>query len=146
MFLPVYSGLKTTFSMQESLLYDVASRHTLRSFQIAPHLGKRCLNSWDVIIYGWVWLYHWIISHWPLFLVGLVHGQSLMSGGVKGMTATPSGTSGKEPACQCRRGKRLEFNPWVGKMPWRRKTATHSSIPSCRNPWTGEPGGLQSIG
>ena len=24
------------------------------------------------------------------------------------------------PACQCRRPKRRRFNPWVGKMPWRR--------------------------
>ena len=30
-------------------------------------------------------------------------------------------TSGKEPACQCRKRKRKGFNPWVGKMPWRRK-------------------------
>ena len=29
-------------------------------------------------------------------------------------------TSGKEPSCQCRRHKRCGFNPWVGKMPWRR--------------------------
>ena len=28
---------------------------------------------------------------------------------------------GKESACQCRRCKRCEFNPWVGKIPWRRK-------------------------
>ena len=28
--------------------------------------------------------------------------------------------SGKEPTCQCRRRKRRGFNPWVGKMPWRR--------------------------
>ena len=27
--------------------------------------------------------------------------------------------SGKEPACQSR-CKRLGFDPWVGKMPWRR--------------------------
>ena len=33
----------------------------------------------------------------------------------------PGGSSGKESACQCRRGKRLEFHPWVGKIPWRRK-------------------------
>ena len=33
----------------------------------------------------------------------------------------PGGTSGKEPACQWRRQKRLGFYPWVGKMPWRRK-------------------------
>ena len=31
------------------------------------------------------------------------------------------GASGKEPACQCRRLRRPRFNPWVGKMPWRRK-------------------------
>ena len=32
----------------------------------------------------------------------------------------PDGTSGKEPTCQCRRGKRHGFNPWVGKIPWRK--------------------------
>ena len=32
----------------------------------------------------------------------------------------PGGASGKEPACQCRRCKRGEFNPWVGKIPCRR--------------------------
>ena len=32
----------------------------------------------------------------------------------------PDGTSSKEPACQCRRHKRREFNPWMGKIPWRR--------------------------
>ena len=30
------------------------------------------------------------------------------------------GLSGKEPACQCRRYKRHEFSPWVGKILWRR--------------------------
>ena len=29
--------------------------------------------------------------------------------------------SGKESACQCRGCRRHEFNPWVGKIPWRRK-------------------------
>ena len=28
---------------------------------------------------------------------------------------------GKESACQCRKCKRHGFNPWVGKIPWRRK-------------------------
>ena len=31
------------------------------------------------------------------------------------------GTSGKEPACQCWRHKRRGFDPWVGKIPRRRK-------------------------
>ena len=30
------------------------------------------------------------------------------------------GASGKEPACQSRRPKRLGFDLWVGKIPWRR--------------------------
>ena len=30
-------------------------------------------------------------------------------------------TGGKESACQCRRCKRCSFNPWVRKIPWRRK-------------------------
>ena len=32
----------------------------------------------------------------------------------------PASTSGKEPACQCRKYKRHELDPWVGKIPWRR--------------------------
>ena len=32
----------------------------------------------------------------------------------------PGGTGGKENACQCRRHKRCGFDPWVGKIPWRR--------------------------
>ena len=32
----------------------------------------------------------------------------------------PGGTSGKEITCQCRRHKRLGFDPWVGKILWRR--------------------------
>ena len=30
------------------------------------------------------------------------------------------GTSGKGPACQCKRHKRCGFNPWIRKIPWRR--------------------------
>ena len=29
--------------------------------------------------------------------------------------------SGKEPTCQCMRYKRRKFNPWIRKIPWRRK-------------------------
>ena len=30
------------------------------------------------------------------------------------------GSSGEESPCQYRRFKRLEFDPWVGKIPWRK--------------------------
>ena len=34
--------------------------------------------------------------------------------------STLAGASGKELTCQCRRPKRRSFDPWVGKIPWRR--------------------------
>ena len=50
----------------------------------------------------------------------------------------------KEPACQCK-CKRCRFDPWVGKVPWRKDgTGPHSSILAWRMPWTEEHGGLQS--
>ena len=33
----------------------------------------------------------------------------------------PRWLSDKESACQCKRCRRCGFNPWVGKIPWRRK-------------------------
>ena len=33
----------------------------------------------------------------------------------------PKWLSNKESACQCRRCKRHRFDPWVGKIPWRKK-------------------------
>ena len=44
----------------------------------------------------------------------------------------PGGTSGKEPACKCKRRKRYWFDP--------------SSILTWKTSWTEKPGGLQSIG
>ena len=40
----------------------------------------------------------------------------------------PGGAFGKEPACQCRKLKRLGFNPWVEKIPWRK---AWQSTPVC---------------
>ena len=52
----------------------------------------------------------------PVFVCDLVNAGNLISGssffGFSG--------SGKEPACHCRRHKRCELDPWVGKIPWRR--------------------------
>ena len=56
------------------------------------------------------------------------------------------GASGKEPACQCKRCKRQGFDPWVGKIPWRRSWQPTPVFLPGESPWTEEPGGLQSIG
>ena len=58
----------------------------------------------------------------------------------------PGGTSGKEPACQCRRCKRYGFDPWMGKIPWRRAWQPTPVFLPGESPWTEEPGGLQSTG
>ena len=41
--------------------------------------------------------------------------------------------------------RRCRFDPWLGKIPQRRK-ATHSRILAWKIPWREEPGGLQPIG
>ena len=37
------------------------------------------------------------------------------------------GSGGKESACQCKRHRRVGFDPWVGKIPQEKGMATHSS-------------------
>ena len=52
----------------------------------------------------------------------------------------PGGTSGKEPACRYR-DKRCGFDPWVGKIPWRRVCQPTLVFLPGESPWTEEPGG-----
>ena len=55
------------------------------------------------------------------------------------------GLSGKEATRQCRRFKRLRFDPWVRKIPLRRKwQPTPVFLPGESH--REEPGGLQSMG
>ena len=54
----------------------------------------------------------------------------------------PAGSSGKEPACHCRRHRDMGLSwedPPGGGSPY-------CKIPAWRIPWTEEPGGLLSIG
>ena len=55
------------------------------------------------------------------------------------------GTSGKEPACQCRICDGSRFDPCVGKI-LEEGMATHFSILAWRIPWTEESGRLQATG
>ena len=58
-----------------------------------------------------------------------------------------SGSSGKAPACQCRRNRQETWVQFLGqKDPLEEEMATHSSIFAWEIPWTEEPGGLQSMG
>ena len=49
---------------------------------------------------------------------------------VVGDKQLPRQCSGKASICQCRRCKRCEFDPWMGKIPWRRAwQSTPVSLP-----------------
>ena len=54
----------------------------------------------------------------------------------------PHGSEGKRICPQCRRPR---FDPWVGKIPWRREWP-HPGILAWRIQWREEAGGLQSMG
>ena len=72
---------------------------------LAPNPSGGCLDfhpgfpevSWLYLQLGWV---YWVLAP---------------------MMGFPGDSSGKEAACQCRRHKRHRFDPWVGKIPWRRE-------------------------
>ena len=67
------------------------------------------------------------------------------------VSSFPGGASGKEPACHCRRHRRHGFSPWVGKIPWRKKSQpTPVFLPGESHGWRSlagySPGELQRLG
>jgi hypothetical protein len=50
--------------------------------------------------------------------------------------------SGKESSCKCRR---CGFDPWVMKIPLKKKMSTHPSILAWEIPWTEEPGAAKEL-
>ena len=56
-----------------------------------------------------------------IYITKFVFSANLALVGSTERLGFPGGTSGKEPTCQCRRHKRLRFNPYVRKIPWRRE-------------------------
>ena len=58
----------------------------------------------------------------------------------KGYHAFPGGAGGKGPASQGRKSKRHKFDPWVGKMPWRKAWQPTPVFLPRESPWTEEPG------
>ena len=72
-------------------------------------LGQHCNQS------ALFWLPPFLMPPWAL------KALSPSSHPVLDIALSAGGTSDKELTCQCRRHKRCEFNPWVGKIPWRRE-------------------------
>ena len=69
----------------------------------------------------------------------VVYLAPLLFPGAQNYLLSPGGTSGKEPACQCRR---RGFHPWVRKILWRKKWQPILVF----LPGTEEPGGYSPWG
>ena len=65
-----------------------------------------CIVRGDHLLYGFIAVFEWL------------HNYSVKKQGKMMKSSYVVWLSGKEFACQCRK---LGFNPWVGKIPWRRK-------------------------
>ena len=57
---------------------------------------------------------------WALFAFLYISAVCVVEISFKFLLLLPCWLSGKESACQCRRHRRRGFNPWVGKIPWRK--------------------------
>ena len=78
-------------------------------------------------------------AEWQDFHFSLKRTHSILRG-------FPGGASGKEPAQQCRRHKGHSFNPWVGKIPWRRAWQPIPVFMPGESLWTEQAGRLWSTG
>ena len=121
--------------------------------QFGPLWGQAHLlstiQSPETLLYYWDTgsFYGCLIFPWPAVSVLTNPGKSysplatlLLVLGFSG------GDRGKEPICQCRRHKRCGFDPWVGKIPWRRAWQPTPVFLSGESPRIEEPGELQSMG
>ena len=119
-----------------------------KSLMLGKIEGGRSRGRQGMKMVGW---YHWLDGHDFEQTPGVGDGQEGLaycgSWGCKESDTTeqlnwteqgmglPWWLSGKESACQCRRPR---FNPWVGKIPWRRER-----LPTLLF-WPGEFHGLSS--
>ena len=79
----------------------------------------------DIPIQPAIWNQCWYSNPWwPLWCPIALEVCHSESGHFSCMCACSGAfrwLGGKESTCQCRKHRRLRLDPWVGKMPWRRK-------------------------
>ena len=96
-------------------------------------------SFFNIYVYLCIWLC------WALFTA---HGIFNLCCGMQIFTCSmcfPSGTSGKEPACQCKRHE-MQVQSLGWEDPLGMGMTTHFSILAWRISWRGEPGRLQFLG
>ena len=114
-------GSKTTEQSNSCLLVHSLSPSqnlTAEFFQLTDsHSILWLLQLASVLLPATEFLCFWL----PFGCLGLIQPKNSEA-------CFPGGASGKEPICQCRRLTRHGFNPWVRKIPWKRKWKPTSVI------------------
>ena len=72
------------------------------TFQFSRCKTRKIFEGWLRIVFSW----YSHMKFWTLY---------------RQWWGFPGGSGGKKSSCQCRRCRRLGFDPWVGKILWRRK-------------------------
>ena len=85
----------------------------------------------------------------PVFLPGESHGPRSLAGSSQWGCKKLDMTEGLTRMAQIVKNPLAMRDTWVRSLGWddplEEVTATHSSVPAWRIPWTEEPGGLQSM-
>ena len=104
-------AVKTTSSWESSMNGSQISREA--AWCVCVVLDHKVGSSVCVGVGVWYW-----ITVWETALPRTEFSYKLRR--CRARMGFPGGASGKEPACQCKGWKRCGFDPWIGKIPWRR--------------------------
>ena len=117
-------------------------RHTRWVLFHLPHLSKWCHTVTQikkVIKHSWLSC----LSLWMVVIPPILPHNWLFNLFSVPSWASPIAHGVKNPPTKQETQETRGFDPWLEKIPWRRKMAPHSSILAWRIPWTEEPGGLK---
>ena len=114
------------------------------------------MDTWVLSAFWWLWtmllwkyVYIYIYLWDPAFSStgsGTQNGRELLDHMVILNHMGFLGGSVVKNASQCRSYRRGRFDPWGGKIPWKRKWHLTPVFLPGKFRWTEEPGGLQSMG
>ena len=96
---------------QAQLCFSVSDGHS-------PSLGPRCKTK--PLCDAGQSMAQTTVTEATRYLLNTSQSLYLMTSQCLTKVGFLGGATGKEPAFQCRRHKGRWFNPWVGKIPWRR--------------------------
>ena len=90
------------FSISLQVMLMEKSDKINHTFQFSMCKTRKIFEGWLGIVFSW----YSHMKFWTLY---------------REWWGFPGGSGGKKSTCQCRRYRRLGFDPWVGKILWRRK-------------------------